>query len=141
MSQLCAHVNEPSTSVNYDMLAKFPCIVPSFASRGLSCLCGSWRLWWWMRGTQGGQGYNRPTGCSAEKAPHANFFISAFSSCSHLYFLSCVITLSVCLYLSIFLSTDLFLQVNRTTELMLQYKADGSMKQSSPWKANNSPST
>jgi len=21
-----------------------------------------------------GQGYNRPTGCSAEKAPHANFF-------------------------------------------------------------------
>ena len=26
-----------------------------------------------MRGTQWGQGYNRPTGCSAEKVPHATF--------------------------------------------------------------------
>ena len=26
-----------------------------------------------MRGTHWGQGYNRPTGCSAEKAPHATF--------------------------------------------------------------------
>jgi len=26
-----------------------------------------------MRGTHWGQGYNRPTGCSAEKAPHVTF--------------------------------------------------------------------
>jgi hypothetical protein len=26
-----------------------------------------------MRGNQWEQGYNRPTGCSAEKAPHATF--------------------------------------------------------------------
>ena len=26
-----------------------------------------------MRGTQWEQGYNRPTGCSAEKTPHATF--------------------------------------------------------------------
>ena len=26
-----------------------------------------------MRGTHWGQGYNRPTGCSAEKVPHATF--------------------------------------------------------------------
>jgi hypothetical protein len=51
--------------------SKIPCIVPSFASRGLSCLCGAWRHWRWMRGTHWGQGYNRPTGCSAEKAPQA----------------------------------------------------------------------
>ena len=25
--------------------SKIPCIVPSFGSRGLSCLCGAWRLW------------------------------------------------------------------------------------------------
>jgi hypothetical protein len=54
--------------------SKIPCMVPSSAGRGLSCLCGLWRLWWWMRGTHWGQGYNRPTGCSAEKAPHATFF-------------------------------------------------------------------
>ena len=35
---------------------KIPCIVPSFASRGLSCLCGAWRLWRWMRGTHWGKG-------------------------------------------------------------------------------------
>ena len=67
------HVKEPSTSVNYECASKIPCIVPSFASRGLSCLCGTWRLWTWMKGTQWGQGYNRLTGCSAEKAPHATF--------------------------------------------------------------------
>jgi hypothetical protein len=33
MSQLCAHVKEPSTSVNYECAGKIPCIVPSFASR------------------------------------------------------------------------------------------------------------
>jgi len=64
------HVKEPSTSVNYKSASKIPCIVPSFASRDLSCLCGAWRLWRWMRGTHWGQGYNRPIGCSAEK-PHA----------------------------------------------------------------------
>jgi len=47
------HVKEPSTSVNYDVLAKF---LPSFASRGLSCLCGAWRLWRWMKGTHWGKG-------------------------------------------------------------------------------------
>ena len=67
------HVKEPSTSVNYECASKIPCIVPSFASRVLSCLCGAWRLWKWMRGTHWGQGYNRPTGCSAGKAPHATF--------------------------------------------------------------------
>jgi hypothetical protein len=76
MSPALRHVKEPSTSVNYECASKIPCIVPSFASRGLSCQCCAWRLWWWMRGTHwggGGQGYNRPTGCSAEKAPHATF--------------------------------------------------------------------
>ena len=65
------HVKEPSAFVSYECASKIPCIAPSFASRGLSCLCGTWRLWRWMRGTHWGQGYNRPTGCSAEKAPHA----------------------------------------------------------------------
>ena len=67
------HIKEPSTSVNYECASKIPCIVPSFTSRGLSCLCGAWRLWRWMRGTHWGQGYNRPTGCSGEKAPHVTF--------------------------------------------------------------------
>jgi len=67
------HVKEPSNSVNYESANKIPCIIPYFASRGLSCLCGAWGLWRWMRGTHWGQGYNRPTGCSAEKAPHATF--------------------------------------------------------------------
>ena len=77
------HVKEPSTSTNYVVLAKFPCIVPSFASRGLSCICGAWR---WMRGTHWGQGYNRPTSYSAEKAPHATFniFNSALWQCGNL---------------------------------------------------------
>ena len=65
------HVQEPSTFVNCECASKIPCIVPSFASRGLSSLCGAWRLWRWMRETHWGQGYNRPTGCSAEKAQHA----------------------------------------------------------------------
>ena len=69
------HVKEPSTAVNYECAGKIPCIVPSFASRGLSCQCGAWRLWWRMRGTHWGQGYNRPTGCNAEKASHATFFL------------------------------------------------------------------
>ena len=30
-------------------------------------------------GNSMGQGYNRPTGCSAEKAPHANFNIVILS--------------------------------------------------------------
>ena len=59
--------------MNYECASKIPCIVPSFASRGPSWLCGAWRLWRWMKGTQWGQGYNRPTGCSAEKPPHATF--------------------------------------------------------------------
>ena len=67
------NVKEPSTSVNYKCVSRIPCIVPSFASRGLLCLCGAWRLWSRMRGTHWGQGYNRPTYCSAEKAPHATF--------------------------------------------------------------------
>ena len=37
------HVKEPSTSVNYECASKIPCIVSSFASRGLSCLFGAWR--------------------------------------------------------------------------------------------------
>jgi len=72
------HVKEPSTFVNYECASKIPCIVPSFASRGISCLCGAWRLWWSLRGTHWGQGYNRPTGCSIEKAPHATFNIFLF---------------------------------------------------------------
>ena len=36
--------------------SKIPCIVPSYASRGLSCLRGVWRLWRWMRGTHWGKG-------------------------------------------------------------------------------------
>ena len=79
MSQLCAHVKEPSASVNYECASKIPCIVPSFASRGLSCLCGTWCLWRWMRGTHWGQGYNRPTGCNAEKVPHATFIFNFLS--------------------------------------------------------------
>ena len=63
----------PVTAVNYECASKIPCIVPSFASRGLSCLCGAWCLWRWMRGTHWGQGYNRPTGRSAEKSPHETF--------------------------------------------------------------------
>jgi len=50
------HVKEPSTSVNYQCASKIPRIVPSFAIRGLSCLCGAWRLWRWMRGTHWGKG-------------------------------------------------------------------------------------
>ena len=50
------HVKEPSTSVNYECAGKICCIVPSFASRGLSCLCGAWRLWWSMRVTHWGKG-------------------------------------------------------------------------------------
>ena len=50
------HVKEPSTSVNYECVSKIPCIIPSFASRGLSCLCGAWRLWRWMWGTHWGKG-------------------------------------------------------------------------------------
>jgi hypothetical protein len=43
------HVKEPSTYVNYECASKIPCIVPSFADWGLSCLYGTRRLWWWMR--------------------------------------------------------------------------------------------
>jgi hypothetical protein len=43
------HVKEPSTSVDYECASKIPCIVPSFAGWGLSCLCCTWRLWRWMR--------------------------------------------------------------------------------------------
>jgi hypothetical protein len=50
------HVKEPSASVNYECASKIPCIVPSFAGRGLSYLCGAWRLWRWMRGTHWGKG-------------------------------------------------------------------------------------
>ena len=39
------HVKEPSTSVNYECASKIACIVRSFSSRGLSCLCGAWHLW------------------------------------------------------------------------------------------------
>jgi hypothetical protein len=39
------HVKEPSTSVNYECASKIPCIVLFFANRGVSCLCGAWRLW------------------------------------------------------------------------------------------------
>ena len=66
------HVKETSTSVNYESASKIPCIVPSFASRGLSCLwCVA--LLEMNEGNSLGQGYNRPTGCSAEKPPHATF--------------------------------------------------------------------
>ena len=72
------HVQEPSNSVNYECASKIPCIIPSFASRGLSCLRGAWRLWRWMRGTHWGQGYNRPIGCSAVKTPQATFNFLTF---------------------------------------------------------------
>jgi hypothetical protein len=49
------HVKEPSTSVN--------------PSRGLSCLCGAWRLWRWMRELFGGKGTISLLDCSAEYAP------------------------------------------------------------------------
>ena len=39
------HVKEPSTSVNYECASKIPSIVLFFANRGVSCLCGAWRLW------------------------------------------------------------------------------------------------
>ena len=63
------HVKEPSTSVNYECASKIPSIVPSFASRGLSYLCGAWRLWRWMKGTHRGKG---TIGLQAEvpKRPH-----------------------------------------------------------------------
>ena len=69
------HVKEPSTSVNYECASKIPCIVPSFSSRGPSCLRGAWCLWRLMRRTHWGQGYNRPTGCSGENSPHATFTV------------------------------------------------------------------
>ena len=66
------HVKEPSTSVNYD--------VPSFASRGLLCLCGACCLWRWMRGTQWGKG---TIGLQAvvPKRPHTRPFIFNFFAC------------------------------------------------------------
>jgi hypothetical protein len=50
------HVKEASTSVNYECASKMPCIVPSFAGWGLSCLYGTWRLWRWMRELIGAKG-------------------------------------------------------------------------------------
>ena len=48
-----------------------------------------------MRGTQWGQGYNRPTGCSAEKALHAtfNFFLNKckYQSITQQYLKRCLI--------------------------------------------------
>ena len=78
MSQLCRHVKEPSTSVNYECASKIRCIVPSFANRGLSCLCGAWRLWRWMRELIGGKGTIGLQGCSAEKAPHATCNLNTY---------------------------------------------------------------
>jgi len=66
------HVKEPSTYTNYECASKIPCIAPSFTSRGLSCLCGAWRLWRWMRGTHWGQRYNRPTMLQCRKSPTRN---------------------------------------------------------------------
>jgi len=50
------HVKGPSTSVNYECASKIPCIVTSFAGRGLLCLCDAWRPWRWMKGTYWGKG-------------------------------------------------------------------------------------
>jgi len=68
------HVKEPSTSVNYECASKIPCIVPSFASRGLSCLYGAWRLWRWLRGNQW---YKGTIGLQAAvpKKPHTRPFL------------------------------------------------------------------
>ena len=63
------HVKELSTSGELRCASKIPYIVPSFASRGLSCLCCAWRLWRWMRRTQWGKGIIGLQGCSAER-PH-----------------------------------------------------------------------
>ena len=49
-------MKEPSISANYECASKIPCIVPSFASRCLSCLCGAWCLWRRMRETHWGKG-------------------------------------------------------------------------------------
>ena len=67
------HVKEPSTSLNYECASKIPCIVPSFADRGLSCLCGAWRLWWWMRGTHWGVRVQSAYRLQWRKAPHVTF--------------------------------------------------------------------
>ena len=80
------------TSVNYECASKIPCIVPSFTSRGLSCLCGAWRLWRWMRGTHRGQGYNRPTGCSAEKPHMRHLTLTGFCT-KELFFIDLLGTL------------------------------------------------
>ena len=56
ISQALRHVKEPTTSVNYECASKIPCIVPPFASRGLWCICGAWRLWRWLMGTHWGKG-------------------------------------------------------------------------------------
>ena len=59
--------------------SKILCIVPFFAGRGLS---SKWCVapLEMNEGNSLGRGYNRPTGCSAEKAPHANFNFKFFYS-------------------------------------------------------------
>ena len=57
--------------------SKIPCIVPSLASRGLSCLCDTWRLWRWMRGTHWGARVQSAYRLQCRKAPHATFKNSA----------------------------------------------------------------
>ena len=67
------HIKEPSTYVNYECANEIPCIVPSFASRGLSCLCGTWHLWRWMRGTHWGKG-TIGLQAAVPKGPTPDFF-------------------------------------------------------------------
>ena len=50
------HLKEPSTPRELRRASKITCIFLSFASRSLSCLCGAWRLWRWMKGTYWGKG-------------------------------------------------------------------------------------
>ena len=58
-------VKEHSTSVNYDVPPSLAEVSRAYVVRGAS-------------GDELGQGYNRPTGCSAKMAPHATFTFLLF---------------------------------------------------------------
>jgi hypothetical protein len=45
------------------------------ASRGLSCLRGTWRLWRWMRELLGGKGTISLLDCSAKNAPNTDLYL------------------------------------------------------------------
>ena len=88
------HVKEPSTSLNYERSSKIPCIVPSFASRGLSCLCGAWRLSRWMRGTHWGARVQSAYKTAVPKKPHTRPLTLTYTYIT-VYIIQCVLS-AVC---------------------------------------------